>query len=56
MSPLSFRTDSVLLKVFDLKGSVRNRLVDTCGKRVDDLVLLDENLLKGDHRAGHKAF
>ncbi|XP_064646018.1 1-phosphatidylinositol 3-phosphate 5-kinase-like isoform X3 [Lineus longissimus] len=33
-------------QVFDLKGSVRNRLVNTQGKREEDLVLLDENLLK----------
>ncbi|KAK2183696.1 hypothetical protein NP493_299g00022 [Ridgeia piscesae] len=35
-----------ITQVFDLKGSVRNRLVNTSGKRVDELVLLDENLLK----------
>ena len=34
------------LQIFDLKGSMRNRLVSTSGKRVEDLVLLDENLLK----------
>lgn len=33
-------------KIFDLKGSARNRLVSTRGKRVEDLVLMDENLLK----------
>ena len=33
-------------RIFDLKGSARNRLVSTSGKRVEDLVLLDENLLK----------
>ncbi|XP_050725052.1 1-phosphatidylinositol 3-phosphate 5-kinase-like isoform X2 [Eriocheir sinensis] len=31
---------------FDLKGSIRNRLVNTCGKEESDLVLLDENLLR----------
>lgn len=32
---------------FDLKGSVRNRLVNTAGKQAEEeLVLLDENLLK----------
>ena len=31
---------------FDLKGSMRNRLVNTQGKREEELVLLDENLLK----------
>ncbi|ESP03190.1 hypothetical protein LOTGIDRAFT_137860 [Lottia gigantea] len=31
---------------FDLKGSMRNRLVNTSGKREEELVLLDENLLK----------
>lgn len=32
---------------FDLKGSVRNRLVNTAGKQgEEELVLLDENLLK----------
>jgi len=33
-------------QIYDLKGSARNRLVSTSGKRVEDLVLLDENLLK----------
>jgi len=33
-------------QIFDLKGSARNRLVSTFGKRVEDLVLMDENLLK----------
>lgn len=33
-------------QIFDLKGSVRNRFVDTSGKRVEDVVLLDENLVK----------
>ena len=33
-------------QIYDLKGSMRNRLVSTSGKRVEDLVLLDENLLK----------
>ncbi len=31
---------------YDLKGSIRNRLVDTNGKTDSTLVLLDENLLK----------
>ncbi|XP_054715283.1 1-phosphatidylinositol 3-phosphate 5-kinase-like [Uloborus diversus] len=31
---------------YDLKGSVRNRLVNTSGLQEDDIVLLDENLLK----------
>lgn len=35
-----------IAQIFDLKGSARNRLVSTSGKRVEDLVLLDENLLK----------
>ena len=35
-----------LFQIFDLKGSTRKRLVNTSGKRVEDLVLLDENLLK----------
>lgn len=38
--------DRKVTQIFDLKGSVRNRLVSTSGKRVEDLVLLDENLLK----------
>ena len=42
-------TASVLLvfQKFDLKGSMRNRLVNTAGKQAEEeLVLLDENLLK----------
>ena len=35
-----------ITQIFDLKGSVRNRLVTTSGKNIEDLVLLDENLLK----------
>ncbi|XP_037795533.1 1-phosphatidylinositol 3-phosphate 5-kinase-like isoform X2 [Penaeus monodon] len=31
---------------FDLKGSIRNRLVNTSGKEESELVLLDENLLR----------
>ncbi|XP_041374474.1 1-phosphatidylinositol 3-phosphate 5-kinase-like isoform X2 [Gigantopelta aegis] len=31
---------------YDLKGSLRNRLINTSGKRYEDLVHLDENLLK----------
>ncbi|XP_069947039.1 1-phosphatidylinositol 3-phosphate 5-kinase isoform X3 [Cherax quadricarinatus] len=31
---------------FDLKGSIRNRLVNTLGKEESELVLLDENLLR----------
>ncbi|KAK7080513.1 hypothetical protein SK128_023139 [Halocaridina rubra] len=31
---------------FDLKGSIRNRLVNTSGKAESELVLLDENLLR----------
>ncbi|CAM1296401.1 PIKFYVE (predicted) [Pycnogonum litorale] len=31
---------------FDLKGSIRNRLVNTVGNEESDIVLLDENLLK----------
>ncbi|ELU02982.1 hypothetical protein CAPTEDRAFT_176607 [Capitella teleta] len=38
--------DKKITQIFDLKGSMRNRLVSTSGKRVEDLVLLDENLLK----------
>ena len=33
-------------QTFDLKGSMRNRLVNTSGKKEEELVLLDENLLK----------
>jgi hypothetical protein len=37
----------VHVQKFDLKGSVRNRLVNTAGKQSEEeLVLLDENLLK----------
>lgn len=36
----------ILTKVFDLKGSVRNRLVSTSRRKEDDVVLLDENLLR----------
>lgn len=39
----------LILQIFDLKGSVRNRFVDTSGKRVEDVVLLDENLVKGKY-------
>ncbi|KAK3088070.1 hypothetical protein FSP39_014286 [Pinctada imbricata] len=35
-----------IAQTFDLKGSMRNRLVNTSGKREEELVLLDENLLK----------
>ncbi|XP_048238602.1 1-phosphatidylinositol 3-phosphate 5-kinase-like isoform X1 [Haliotis rufescens] len=35
-----------ITQTFDLKGSMRNRLVNTSGKREEELVLLDENLLK----------
>ncbi|XP_063957816.1 1-phosphatidylinositol 3-phosphate 5-kinase-like isoform X2 [Lytechinus pictus] len=35
-----------IAQVFDLKGSVRNRHVKTSGVQTQDLVLLDENLLK----------
>ncbi|KAK2165370.1 hypothetical protein LSH36_51g02007 [Paralvinella palmiformis] len=38
--------DREITQIFDLKGSLRNRLVTTVGKRMEDLVLLDENLLK----------
>jgi len=38
--------DRKVTQIFDLKGSARNRLVSTSGKRAEDLVLLDENLLK----------
>ncbi|XP_066965143.1 1-phosphatidylinositol 3-phosphate 5-kinase isoform X1 [Macrobrachium rosenbergii] len=31
---------------FDLKGSIRNRLVNTSGKEESELVLLDENLVR----------
>ncbi|KAL5017949.1 hypothetical protein ScPMuIL_003671 [Solemya velum] len=33
-------------QTFDLKGSMRNRLVNTSGRQEQELVLLDENLLK----------
>lgn len=33
-------------QTFDLKGSNRNRLVNTSGKREEEVVLLDENLMK----------
>lgn len=36
--------------VYDLKGSLRNRLVDTEGKQNIDTVLLDENLLKRKYK------
>ncbi|XP_077997927.1 1-phosphatidylinositol 3-phosphate 5-kinase-like [Glandiceps talaboti] len=35
-----------MAQVFDLKGSVRNRHVKVSGEETEDLVLLDENLLK----------
>ncbi|XP_070187506.1 1-phosphatidylinositol 3-phosphate 5-kinase-like isoform X2 [Littorina saxatilis] len=36
-----------IVQKFDLKGSMRNRLVNTAGKQAEEeLVLLDENLLK----------
>lgn len=35
-----------IAQVFDLKGSIRNRHVKTSGVQTQDLVLLDENLLK----------
>lgn len=35
-----------LSQTFDLKGSMRNRLVNTSGRQEQELVLLDENLLK----------
>ena len=39
-------TNAVFQK-FDLKGSMRNRLVNTAGRQTEEeLVLLDENLLK----------
>ena len=38
--------DRKVNQIFDLKGSARNRLVSTSGKRAEDVVLLDENLLK----------
>jgi 1-phosphatidylinositol-3-phosphate 5-kinase len=38
--------DRKMTQIYDLKGSARNRLVSTSGKRAEDLVLLDENLLK----------
>ena len=44
-----YSTASMLLvfQKFDLKGSMRNRLVNTAGKQAEEeLVLLDENLLK----------
>ncbi|XP_045431514.1 1-phosphatidylinositol 3-phosphate 5-kinase isoform X7 [Pipistrellus kuhlii] len=43
----SYITNAVQQKVFDLKGSLRNRNVKTdTGKESCDVVLLDENLLK----------
>ncbi|XP_014674475.1 PREDICTED: 1-phosphatidylinositol 3-phosphate 5-kinase-like [Priapulus caudatus] len=38
--------DRKVSQIFDLKGSIRNRLASTSGKIEGDLVLLDENLLK----------
>lgn len=38
-----------IAKKYDLKGSIRNRLVNTSGIEEEDIVLLDENLLKGIH-------
>ncbi|XP_072181167.1 1-phosphatidylinositol 3-phosphate 5-kinase-like [Diadema setosum] len=35
-----------IAQVFDLKGSMRNRHVKTMGAQTQDLVLMDENLLK----------
>ncbi|KAG8194044.1 hypothetical protein JTE90_028386 [Oedothorax gibbosus] len=35
-----------ITKKYDLKGSIRNRLVNTSGSKEEDIVLLDENLLK----------
>ena len=40
---------SLFFQIFDLKGSMRNRLVSTSGKREADLVLLDENLQKREY-------
>ncbi|KAL3891964.1 hypothetical protein ACJMK2_004204 [Sinanodonta woodiana] len=37
--------DKTITKTFDLKGSRRNRLVNTTQKREEELVLLDENFL-----------
>lgn len=33
---------------FDLKGSVRNRLVDLTNQSGDEIVLLDENLIQSN--------
>ncbi|XP_055924397.1 1-phosphatidylinositol 3-phosphate 5-kinase-like [Argiope bruennichi] len=35
-----------ITRKYDLKGSIRNRLVNTNGDQEEDIVLLDENLLK----------
>ena len=36
----------LVFQIYDLKGSVRNRLVNTAEKPEVDVVLQDENLLK----------
>ncbi|XP_070571165.1 1-phosphatidylinositol 3-phosphate 5-kinase-like [Ptychodera flava] len=38
--------DRKMAQVFDLKGSMRNRHVKVSGEETEDLVLMDENLLK----------
>lgn len=47
---LKFTAGALLVQVFDLKGSLRNRNVKTdSGKESCEVVLLDENLLKLIH-------
>lgn len=38
-----------VIRKFDLKGSVRNRLVNTKSDHAGELVLLDENLINSKH-------
>lgn len=40
--------DRKIVNKYDLKGSERNRLVDTTAGQTGETVLLDENLIKGE--------
>ena len=42
-----FKGVNLNFQTYDLKGSERNRLVKTKSKRGEELVLLDENFLRG---------
>ncbi|XP_013386893.1 1-phosphatidylinositol 3-phosphate 5-kinase-like [Lingula anatina] len=46
MENLFYPQSKKITQVYDLKGSERNRLVKTANQKSEDLVLLDENLLK----------